>query len=489
MNEVDKYAIKSGGITLDVSIVSEENEPKYLLSYPEFDRPTRLVAEELKDEIIHDVDKGMEPAADGEMRNRFRERLKAGLGKLLLGGEELDVLVEDQANNTYGLHRIEYLLRDPQLEEVKIDTAEKPVQVYHKKHGWMYTNIRMNSEQEIEDYGKKIGRQVGREVNINEPTLDAYLPSGDRVNVALGPVTAGGNIITIRMFARDPWTFTDFVKNKTISPDVLALLWTAIQYELNIIVSGGTGSGKTSMLNALMPFIPPNQQIISIEDTRELQLPKYLRWDHLVTRPPNPEGEGKITMLDLMVNTLRMRPDRIVMGEVRRHEEAETLFEAMHTGHSVYCTVHADTCRETIDRLTNEPIAVAPAMLADVHLNLVMLRDRVENIRRVYELGEFAVEGGKAKPNIIYVWDKKTDEIRPHEKPLRLYEELATKAGMSEDRVLEEIRSKKKIIEWMAKHDVRRVDDVGKLMKKYYASPKKIAGAAEKDADPKKILE
>ena len=144
------------------------------------------------------------------------------------------------------------------------------------------------------------------------------------------------------------------------------MIWLAIEYEMNILFSGGTASGKTTMLNVCMPFVQPNSRIISIEDTRELQLPDFLYWTPLVTRLPNPEGKGEINMLDLLINSLRMRPDRIILGEMRRAREAEVLFEAMHTGHSVYSTVHADTTSETISRLTNPPLNVPPNLLKAV---------------------------------------------------------------------------------------------------------------------------
>ena len=136
------------------------------------------------------------------------------------------------------------------------------------------------------------------------------------------------------------------------------MLWLAIEYEMNVIFSGGTASGKTVILNACMPFIPPNHRIISVEDTRELMLPDFLYWTPMVTRSPNPEGKGEVSMLDLLVSSLRMRPDRIVLGEMRRKEEAMVMFEAMHTGHSVYATMHANSATETISRLTNPPLSV-----------------------------------------------------------------------------------------------------------------------------------
>ena len=214
------------------------------------------------------------------------------------------------------------------------------------------------NEEMIYDYASMIARKVGRQINVLNPMLDAHLPTGDRVNSTVFPISQFGNTLTIRKFSKNPWTITNLIRSKTVSPEVAALIWICIQNELSLIVSGGTGSGKTSFLNAMAGLIPANQRIISIEDTRELTLPSFLHWIPMNTREANPEGKGEVTMLDLMVNALRQRPDRILVGEIRRQREAEILFEAMHTGHSVYATLHADNSEQTISRLLNPPINI-----------------------------------------------------------------------------------------------------------------------------------
>ena len=280
----------------------------------------------------------------------------------------------------------------------------------------------------------------------------------------------------------DPWTVTDFIKNKTVTSQIFALIWLAIQYEMNIIISGGTGSGKTSLLNVCLPFMPPNNRIISIEDTRELQAPEFLYWAPLVTRLPNPEGKGQITMLDLLVNSLRMRPDRIILGEIRRQKEAEVLFEAMHTGHSVYSTLHANSISETISRLTNPPISVPSNLLEEVNLNLVMFRDRRNGIRRLYQLGEFLVEGekGVVKPNILYRWKPTTDEIVKHSDSIKFFEELNRHTGMNQNEINKDLQEKKTILDFMVKHNIRKIEEVGKIMKEFYINKDNLLKSVKK---------
>jgi flagellar protein FlaI len=384
-----------------------------------------------------------------------------------------------------GLGDVEYLLADEQLEEIVITSSKEPVRIYHKKHGWLETNITLENEDKILNYANIIGRRVGRQITTLNPLLDAHLITGDRANAVLFPICTKGHTITIRRFARDPWTLVDFIKNNTVTSKLLALIWLAIQYEMNVLISGGTASGKTSFLNICMPFIPHNHRIVSIEDTRELQLPKYLYWCPLTVRQPNPEGKGEVTMLHLLINSLRMRPDRIILGEMRKKDQAEVLFEAMHTGHSVYATVHADSVSETIERLVNPPIEVPQNLLLGVNLNVVMFRDRRRGLRRVFQVGEFlpTVEEGVARirPNILYRWKPSTDEIVEHGTSSRLFEELSRHTGMTLAQIEKDILRKKAILDWMVKNNIRHVDKVGEVIRNYYLDPDSLFEQVEKD--------
>ncbi len=237
-------------------------------------------------------------------------------------------------------------------------------------------------------------------------------------------------------------------------------------------VANGIIAHNTSLLNVLMPFIPANQRIVSIEDTREIQLPNFLHWVPLTTRQQNPEGKGKVSMLDLLVNSLRMRPDRIIVGEIRRKRQAEVLFEAMHTGHSVYSTLHADTAQQTIRRLINPPIDVPVSMISAIDLNVVMFRDRRRNFRRVMEVAEVIPEfqgaNSEANANIIYRWHPKSDVIRKEGRSIRVNSQLELHAGLSQEEIRADIAEKVKILNWMVKENIRDIEEVGKLIAEYY---------------------
>ena len=322
--------------------------------------------------------------------------------------------------------------------------------------------------------------------------MDAHLMTGDRVNATLFPISTKGNSITIRKFRKDPWTITHFIdpKYKTISKEVAALLWLSIQYELNILVAGGTASGKTSLLNSLMPFIPTNQRILSIEDTRELRLPEFLHWVPVTTREPNTEGKGEVTMLDLLVNALRMRPDRVIVGEIRRQQEAEVLFEAMHTGHSVYATLHADRAEQVVRRLTNPPIDLPEALLEALHLVIVQYRHRRYGIRRTLEVAELIPGERSIAPRleILYRWKPTTDTLEKVKNSIRLINEIRLHTGMTEEQMDKDIREKELILQWMLDNKIKTVNTVGMTIAEYYNDNKKLLDMIKDKVKPEEVI-
>jgi len=192
------------------------------------------------------------------------------------------------------------------------------------------------------------------------------------------------------------------------------------------------------------------------------------------TRLANPEGKGEISMLDLLVNSLRMRPDRIIFGEIRKKKQAEVLFEALHTGHSIYSTVHADTMGETIRRLINPPIDLPPNLLSSINLNVVMFRDRRKGIRRVLQIGEFVDAEGESisvKPNVLYRWKSDTNQIVKFNESIKLFEELSRHTGMTLAEIKKDIKEKQEILEWMVKNNMRSVEEVGAVIRDYYLTP------------------
>jgi archaeal flagellar protein FlaI len=484
---IESYPIEVDKAKIKVEIKNTPAGIVYYIRVPDIGLATASLLNEVRNELVTVTTISMkemtDPSAIKDLKIRFMteagELLKSKLPTIKPNVEEF--LIGKLMQDMLGLGEIEFLVNDPLLEEIVIPSAKETIRVFHKKYGWLRTNLRIANENDIINYSNIVARRVGRQITVLSPLLDAHLISGDRVNAIFYPISTKGNTITIRKFARDPYTIIDLINYKTCNPEIAALLWLATEYEMNILISGGTASGKTVLLNSCMPFIPPNHRIVSVEDTRELMLPEFLYWTPLVTRIPNPEGKGEVSMLDLLVNSLRMRPDRIVLGEMRRKEEAMVLFEAMHTGHSVYATVHADSAAETVSRLTNPPLSVPINLLKAVNLNVVMFRDRRRGIRRISQVAEFESSKNGVDVNILYRYVPETDKIIRHAESSRFFEEISRHTGMSNTEINKNLKEKEKILLWLVENKIRDLNDFGRIMNLYYANKQILMQNIEKN--------
>ena len=467
---IDTYALNVNDILVDISIVStgEDPVPVYKISITNISEVTKIILEKIRDEFVSEAtSKLTEEETVFNIQEQFRENILKLLAKYFPNADRktMDMLINYILQQNIGLGNIDILLKDTNLEEVVINNSVEPVWVYHRKYGWLRTNVLVPSESRIRHYSTIIGRDVGKEITLLTPLMDAHLKTGDRVNATLTPISSKGNTITIRKFAVKPLTVTDFIKDKTISYEGAALLWMAVQNELSVIISGGTASGKTSMLNVLSNFFPSNQRIISIEDTRELMLPNALHWVPLETRLPNPEGKGGVEMLDLIVNSLRMRPDRIIVGEIRRKKEAEVLFEAMHTGHSVYGTLHANNVRETINRLVNPPIDLPKQLIPAISLIAVQHINRRSGKRRTLQIAEVTPAGD---PRVLMQLNPVRDSLDILNEPVTILETLALYTGFSKSEIYADMQSKIAVLRWLVARNITDVNKIGLIMSKYY---------------------
>jgi flagellar protein FlaI len=493
---LESYELVVDDVPAKVAIIKEKGTMRYDVEFISLELPTKIFLDNLRDELSTKMPISQPEVSDIErlakVKEGFTRIIRRELENYELGEDVNRVFSGLLLHNMFGLGDIELLTDDKWLEEIAINDSKTPIAVYHRKLGWMETNMYIPSEEEIFNYASQIGRKVGRQIAVLTPILDARLETGDRVTATLSPISSHGNTITIRKFARDPWTIVSLIKSpaKTMTPEMAAFLWQAIHYELNIMVAGGTASGKTSTLNALCAFIPPNQRIVTIEDTRELLLPKnQWNWIPLVTRSQNPEGMGEVGMLDLMVASLRMRPDRMVVGEMRKKRQAEVLFEAMHTGHAVYSTMHADTSGQVIRRLTQPPFEIPNAELEALHLLLVQYRDRRKNLRRTLEISEIvAGTEGRLSPTIIYRWRTREDTFDKVTEPARYYSEINLHTGLTKPEIDKDLKERATILRWMVKRNISNIDDVGKVMSAYYSDPQLVYNYAAKNRSFKTLV-
>lgn len=422
--------------------------PLYSLTDQELGPQELKLKKELKDFAItnisidpnklRDITKRKEVFTE-EVERIFAKEFKTQYAQSQGNGRARELIIKLVVEDMVGYGVMDPLLSDGDLEEIMVIGSNLPVYVFHKKYGTCETNVMFNSSEDLINVAKKIGRDTLRRVDTNQPILDSRLPDGSRVNVTLPPVSLDGVSITIRKFQKEPISTIQLIEYETLNSELAAFLWIAVDglgmRPCNIVIAGGTASGKTSLLDALLVFVPKQERVISIEDTAELHL-RHSNRVRLETRLPNLEGKGEVTMDDLLKNALRMRPDRIIVGEVRG-SEAQTLFMAMNTGHDgCMGTIHANTSKDVITRLVNPPMNV-PANMIPV-LDLVVMEEKIFTrkrgiLRRVTEVAEITVgETDDMQINSLYKWSPNGDIIKGTGIPSRTqfrFEEYASMMG------------------------------------------------------------
>jgi pilus assembly protein CpaF len=350
--------------------------------------------------------------SDGDLRRLVDTRLRE-----LLGEEQVPLSIQEKAHiiqqigdNILGLGPLEPFVRDPEITEIMVNG---PLAVYVERGGKIHrTEAEFKSEDDLRRTIDKIVARVGRRVDDASPYVDARLADGSRVNAIIPPLAVKGSALTVRKFAADPFTAKDLVDFGTLTPQLVGFLDACVRGRLNILVSGGTGAGKTTMLNVLSAFLPEDERIITIEDSAELRLQQ----PHVVSlefRPPNIEGEGEVTIRDLVRNALRMRPDRIVVGEVRGGETLDML-QAMNTGHDgSISTIHANSPRDVLSRLetlglmagmdlTVRALREQVAAAIDVVVHVARLQDGVRRVTSVTEV--VGMEGDTVTMQDLFVY-------------------------------------------------------------------------------------
>jgi pilus assembly protein CpaF len=284
-------------------------------------------------------------------------------------------LVDEVLNEVFGLGPLEPLMQDPGISDILVTT---PNLVYVERHGKLTkTEVRFKDNAHLQRIIQKIVGQAGRRIDESSPMVDARLPDGSRVNAVIEPVAVDGPLLSIRRFSTDPLTADDLIRMRALTPEIVTLLAACVKARLNMLIAGGTGTGKTTLLNLLSTYIPADERIVTIEDTAELQL----RQEHVArmeTRPPNIEGQGAIKQRQLVINSLRMRPNRIILGEVRG-EEALDMLQAMNTGHDgSLATIHANSCRDAVSRLE------MMVGMGNPNISLQSIRQQIANAIDVY---------------------------------------------------------------------------------------------------------
>lgn len=478
-NNVIKKQFDSIGSNFDIV-------PQYNVFKQKYSSEEKLLLSELRENLVDlaiSSDESLQVNEDkllNDIKNFLFAKLANNSQNNAISNEYLDNLARKLFQDLVGYGEIDPLIRDDNLEEIMVIGIDKPVFVYHREYGMMKTNILFKDAGEVMNLIDSIARQINRRIDQESPILDGRLPDGSRVNATIPPISADGPSMTIRKFKRDPLTIIDLINSKTISVELAAFFWLCFDglgvKSANAIISGGTSSGKTTTLNALSSFINPKERIITIEDTLELQIPH----EHVIrmeTRPPNVENRGELTMNDLVKNSLRQRPDRIIVGEVRG-SEAITLFTALNTGHSGFGTLHSNDARETITRLTNAPMSVPNIMISAI--DFIIMQNRIYrsdgvSFRRISEVAEVSgIEEGVIQLNKIFEWDPQSDTIKNVGITSKTLTEIANVSGNSLNSLYDEIKNREIVLEHMVDQNIRSIRDVSTVLEMYYLDSQKV---------------
>ncbi|WP_435185021.1 type II/IV secretion system ATPase subunit [Halobellus sp. EA9] len=383
-----------------------------------------------------------------------------------------------------GYERINGIKHDVNVEDISCDGYNSPVFVYHSDYEQIITNV-YHGEEELDDFVVKLAQRSGKGISKRRPQVDATLPDGSRAQLTLGrEVSDHGTNYTIRQFKDVPYTPIDLVNWKTFSLEEMAFLWLCIENDKSLIFAGGTASGKTTSLNAVSLFIPSNAKIVSIEDTREVELPQR-NWVASVTRPSfSDDDRGDVDEFDLLEAALRQRPDYIVMGEIRG-EEGRTLFQVMSTGHTTYTTFHADSVGEVLKRFTTDPINVSKTMFTALDLVSVQTSTRVQGdkVRRnkaLTEINHYDAENDEINVQDVYQWQAEGDEFLKMGSSNTL-EDIRFDRGWTRERLDDELFQRHVVLAYLIDRGLNTYTEVAATLQAFINDPETILALMARD--------
>ncbi|MFP4634077.1 MAG: type II/IV secretion system ATPase subunit [Candidatus Aenigmatarchaeota archaeon] len=454
----------------------EKNSLVYNIMEPRLSDRDEELLERIKDSIETRLDVDFEELGKIKAKGYLSDQLEEVLDIMgeELEGERKKAIKYYLERDFIGMGKIEPFMRDPNIEEISCDGVGIPIFVYHRnaRYGSMETNITFEDEDELDTFVLRLGQTVGKTISMADPLVDASLPDGSRLQATLGTdIARKGSNFTIRKFTENPLTPVDLIEFETLDPRTLAYLWMAIEHQNSVLISGGTATGKTTMLNVISLFIKPEMKIVTIEDTAELRLP-HDHWVPEVAREAMSSEETKtVDMFRLLKESLRQRPDYIVVGEVRG-AEAFVLFQQMSTGHPGLATIHAETPERLIDRLTTEPINLPSSLLGALDIVIFLKKVRkgdrlVRKIDQLVEIKRFSREENLPKMNRVFSWDPVEDKV-VNENPSIVLKEISEMKGLDEDELKSDLRDREKVIEWMVDESVRDIETIGEIIGKYY---------------------
>lgn len=464
-----------------VRILFDNKGHEYIYEVMEPNIEEREIFDFLKNTLIKTLNINLEEFSSGKARDFLRKYVNKIMQDYSISLDDIqkEKIMYCILRDFLGYGKIDVLMKDPMIEDISCDTAGIPIYLYHRNYENIRTNVIFESDAELDSFVIKLAQKCGRHISIARPLMDATMPDGSRIQAALSrEVTSRGSTFTIRRFREEPFTPPDLVEYNTLSPEIAAYFWLAIENGASAIYVGGTASGKTTTLNALSLFIPPQMKIVSIEDTREINLP-HPNWIASITRAGTSESgeESSIDMFDLLKSALRQRPEYILLGEIRG-AEASVLFQAMATGHTVYSTMHADSIHSVVHRLEGEPINIPRIQLQSLDIVAIQAlmkikKKRVRKIQKVIEVIGMDPSTNEILTNEVFSWNPGESDFEYYGEGY-LFDRIMEQRNLSERELLKEFEQRRDVIKWMREKGIKNYIDVGEIIAAYYKYPEEI---------------
>ncbi|ABM80085.1 type II/IV secretion system ATPase subunit [Hyperthermus butylicus] len=483
-----------------VSIVEDEDGRRfYNVFEPKLSDIGRRILDRLRSKIIGDLRLLKLFSELTDLGEGLREAYRLARRLVMWHRKELRKLRRDPeqealgvayyiARDLVGYGRIDPLIRDPYIEDISCNGLLSPVFVYHTEFEWLTTGITFESTEELEHVVMKLALRSGQEPSLARPVVEGVLkPEGYRVHIVLDVVSRRGHSFTVRKFRAEPFTITELIRRGTLDPGVAAMLWAAIQYKQGVIIYGPIGAGKTTLLNALAMLLPPEYKVVTIEDTPEISIPFHDNWTAMHTRLSDQPGVQNITLQAQVESALRMRPDVIILGEIRSRE-AYAFFQALATGHGGITTVHAESADVLIRRLASPPMNVPKSIIAAAKLYVHMLR--IERRGHVYrkvikvdEARDYDPVRDEVEIGRLIVWDSHNDVWRLVVEESSFVNAIADLLLAKPSEVWKDIEMRATVLKWAAERGAD-VLELHEIVRRYMREPEKVYVEALSETKP-----
>ena len=470
--------------------------PPYAFAHIYWDTNNKELIYELEEPVLNEEEKFQLEKLETSMReavniNVLAEKTIEGMidyidktSELLIS--ELNLKINDESykkifyylfRDFIGLNEIEPLMKDFFIEDVECNGINTPIYIIHRIYRNIKTNIVFKDVDSLASFVEKLAQRAGRYISYASPLLDGSLPDGSRVNATYTTdITSRGPTFSMRKFTKIPWTPVQLIALHTLSPEMLAYFWILIQYKSNILITGGTASGKTTLLNAIAFFIPPEARVVSIEDTRELNLARE-NWLPSVARTAVGLGKiGEVDLFDLLKNSFRQNPDYVIVGEVRG-KEAFVLFQGMASGHSSISTMHADSVDTVIKRLETPPIELSPTLVNTLDAVCIMThaivkKNQTRKLRSIVEVVKVDPDG-VAVTNTPFIWNPR-DNIFYFKKDSKVFDKIGERYGLTKEELMKEFELRTKLLNELFRRRIFGFERVQKEVNEYYKNPESV---------------